>query len=109
MRLLQVPCFTFLICAPVLSGCIQAPLVPPTGSVYSGFIVPLDLDFENTDLGSKTGKSESTSILGLVAWGDASSAAAARNGGISNLKHADYEYFHVLGVYQRYRTVVYGD
>jgi hypothetical protein len=53
---------------------------------------------------------EARSILWLVAWGDASYAAAAANGGITTLRHADQEVFNVLfGLYTRWRVVVYGD
>jgi hypothetical protein len=49
-------------------------------------------------------------VLGLFAWGDAGTQAAARNGGIQTLNHADSEVFVILGfVYARTRTVVYGD
>jgi len=48
-------------------------------------------------------------ILGLVATGDASTEAAAREGGISTIHSADYSYFNVLGVYQRYETIVHGE
>jgi hypothetical protein len=56
------------------------------------------------------GTAEAYSVLWLVAWGDASYEAAARNGNITVLKHADQEIFQVLlGVYSRWRVVVYGD
>jgi hypothetical protein len=49
-------------------------------------------------------------VLGLVAWGDASTQAAAVNGGITTLNHADSEWLSILGfVYGRQTTVVYGD
>lgn len=49
-------------------------------------------------------------MLWLFAWGDASYAAAAANGGIATLRHADQEVFTVLfGLYTRWRVVVYGD
>lgn len=71
---------------------------------------PLDTNLESTDLGSKTGTSEASSVLGLFAWGDAGTQAAAKDGGIKIIEHADQEHFSILGiVYARYRTVVYGD
>ena len=48
-------------------------------------------------------------ILGLFSSGDGSVRTAAANGGISEVKHIDYEYKNVLGIYQRYTTVVYGN
>ncbi len=56
------------------------------------------------------GRSEAHSVLGLFAWGDAGTQAAARAGGIQTIRHADREIFSVLGlVYVRVRTVVYGN
>jgi hypothetical protein len=46
----------------------------------------------------------------LFAWGDAGTKAAADNGDITVLRHADVEYFVILmGLYGRITTVVYGD
>lgn len=92
-----------------LAGCLSAPVIPPMGIAYSEFQAPLDVDYSDTDVSGRRGVSESFSILGLVAMGDASAAEAARAAGIDTITHADYEFFNVLGVYQRYRTVVYGN
>jgi hypothetical protein len=71
---------------------------------------PLDTDLHETRLGAKVGQSQAQSILGLVAWGDAGTQAAARDGGITTLRQADTETFAILGfVYVRQRTIVYGD
>ncbi len=80
------------------------------GCVYMNVTAPLDTNLDETQLGRRIGKSEAQSLLGLVAWGDAGTQAAARNGGITTLHHADREIFSILGfVYTRQRTVVYGD
>jgi hypothetical protein len=48
--------------------------------------------------------------LWLVAWVDAGTKAAAKNGDIVVIKHADQEMLFVLfGLYFRITTVVYGD
>ncbi|RJQ85412.1 MAG: hypothetical protein C4519_03310 [Desulfobacteraceae bacterium] len=81
-----------------------------TGCAYVNTKTPFDTDLEKTDLGTKVGTAETYSLLWLVAWGDASYAAAARDGGITVLKHADQETFQVLlGLYTRIRVIVYGD
>ena len=81
-----------------------------SGCLYSKIQRPLDRDFHTTSLGSKEGRSTNHSILWLVSWGDAGTRAAADNGGISIIKHADQEFMAVLfGLYVRYTTVVYGD
>jgi len=87
------------LCVLLLSGC-----------AYVNVKSPLDVDLNRTTLGQKKGVAEARSILWLVAWGDASYAAAAANGGITIMRHADQETFSVLfGLYTRWRVVVYGD
>jgi hypothetical protein len=77
---------------------------------YSHIQRPLDTNFEETTLGSKIGRSHSQCILWLFAWGDSGTLAAAKNGGITTVKHADTELLFVLfGLYTRVTTVVYGD
>jgi hypothetical protein len=83
---------------------------PMSACIYMNVKQPLDTDLHETQLGTRVGKSQAQSILGLVAWGDAGTQAAARDGGITTLKHADQERFSILGgVYARFRTIVYGD
>jgi hypothetical protein len=91
-----------------LSGCMIAPVVPPTGAVFNKTKAPLDVDFEKSECGPKTGTANTNCILGLIAWGDASAEAAARDGDISTIEHVDYEYMNVLYIYQRYTTIVHG-
>ena len=80
------------------------------GCAYSHIKSPLDTNFENTVLGSKTGRASTHSVLWLFAWGDGGTKAAAEEGGITTITHADLEYYVVLfGVYAQVTTVVYGD
>tara|TARA_R110002094_G_scaffold153245_7_gene140786 strand:+ start:1471 stop:1764 length:294 start_codon:yes stop_codon:yes gene_type:complete len=80
------------------------------GCVLTNIQVPLDTDLQDTDLGDKTGESSYMSILGLVAWGNAGTQAAAADGNITTLKHADQQIFSILwGIYYRQTTVVYGN
>ena len=58
---------------------------------------------------SKVGVAECTSILALVATGDASIEAAAKNGNIKEIKYVDWHVENILGVYGKYTTTVYGD
>ncbi len=89
---------------------VAAGLMMLSGCAYVNVKSPLDVDLNRTTLGARTGVAEARSILWLVAWGDASYAAAAANGGITTMRHADQEVFNVLfGLYTRWRVVVYGD
>lgn len=81
-----------------------------SGCAYTNISMPLDTDLDNTILGDKVGRSQFHSFLGIVAWGDAGIQAAARDGGLEVLHHADREVFNVLmGLYFRQTTVVYGE
>ena len=78
--------------------------------VYSNIQTPLDVDLNETKLGDKVGESKFKSILWLVAWGDAGTQAAAENGGITTIHHADRKLYSVLfGLYYVQTTVVYGE
>ncbi|MHC4514685.1 MAG: TRL-like family protein [Planctomycetota bacterium] len=93
-----------------LTGCFfAAPVVPPVGGLYSDIKAPMDIDFNKTAVASKSGEAMATTILGLVATGDCSINAAAKNGGITTIESADYKYFNVLGVYQTFTTIVHGN
>ncbi|MBI1291739.1 hypothetical protein GC173_10920 [bacterium] len=92
-----------------LTGCLVAPVQPPMGILYTSYQAPLDYDQSNSSVGSKSGSAETMSILGLVALGDGSVKTAASNGGLSTISGADYEYLNIIGVYQKYTTIVHGE
>jgi len=77
---------------------------------YTNIRIPLDTNLENTTLGSKQGTASNYGLFWLVAWGDASYAKAAQNGGITVMKHADEEYqVYFFGTFAKQTTIVYGD
>lgn len=81
-----------------------------TGCLYSHVLTPYDTNLDKTVLGQKQGKAVMYSVLGLVAWGDASTAAAAKQGGIMQLNHMDREFKNIFfGFYTETTTIVYGD
>jgi hypothetical protein len=81
-----------------------------SGCVYVHTKTPYDKNLDRTELGAKVGTAEAYSLFWLVSWGDASYAAAAKNGDITVLKHADQDIKQILfGLYTRWRVVVYGD
>lgn len=98
-KMKRLTCILLIVSLLLFSGC-----------AYVHTKTPFDDDLHNTDLGTKTGTAEAYSLFWLVAWGDASYAAAAKNGDIKVLKHADQEVNQVLfGLYTRWRVIVYGD
>jgi len=81
-----------------------------SGCFYAHVLTPLDTNVDKTVLGQKMGKASSQSILWAAAWGDAGTAAAAKNGGITTVNHMDREYLNVIfGIYTKTTTIVYGD
>lgn len=81
-----------------------------SGCFYAHVTTPLDTNVDKTVLGTKVGKAQSQSVLWAVAWGDAGTAAAAKNGDITRVNHMDRELFSVMfGIYTEVTTIVYGD
>lgn len=81
-----------------------------SGCAYTNVQRPLGTEFDKTELGTKIGRSSNQSVLWLVAWGDAGTKAAAEEGKITVIRHADQRVFSLLfGLYAKATTIVYGD
>ncbi len=93
-----------LFVAVMLAGCATP---YPYGALYTEIKAPVAAAGGVSY--SKVGTSKATSILGLVATGDASIKAAASNGGVRTVKYVDYDAKNILGIYGEYTTTVYGD
>ena len=87
----------------VLSSC-GAPLI---GAVYTDITVPVTAT--SSSASSKVGTATSTTYLGLWAEGDASIAAAKKNGGISTVSSVDEKIKSILGIITTYTTTVRGN
>ncbi len=87
----------------LLAGCATP---QPHGVIYTNTVSPITAT--SNVKGTKIGKATSTSILGLIATGDSSIQAAAKNGGITKISHVDYAANSILGIYGQYTTIVYG-
>ena len=92
-------------------GALLAGLIAmSSGCAFVHIQRPLDTDFDNTKLGAKEGRANNHSILWLVAWGDSGTKAAATDGDIKVIYHADVEVLLIMmGLYTRVTTIVYGD
>ena len=111
MRLTIALLVATFVCA-LLVGCagfVWAPVVPPPALVITSYDAPLDTNLDNTPMEQRKGTSSCINVLGLVSIGDASVRAAAKDGNITRVQHADYNFFNVLGVFSKYTTVVYGE
>jgi hypothetical protein len=94
----------------VLLVVVMLSLFVLSGCLYTNVLTPFDTDLNKTVLGQKQGRASMESVLWLVAWGDAGTAAAAKQGGITTVNHMDREILNVLfGFYTKTTTIVYGD
>ena len=92
----------------MMSACTIAPFTPPQTMLYTSIKAPLSIEFDKTELGSKKGKANSYSFLGLISVGDVSIQKAAQNGNITKVNHADYAHFNLL-FFQKTSVIVYGE
>lgn len=88
--------------AVVLSSCAA----PRYGAWFTDVKAPVTA---TTAGGSRVGTATSTCYLGLIAQGDASIAAAKRNGGISTVSSVDEHVHSILGIITTYTTTVRGN
>ena len=79
----------------------------PMGMVYTDVRLPGGAGEAKS--ATKVGEATCQTVLGMVAWGDASVTTAAKNGGVTNIKYVDFESRNVLGLFGTYRCIVYGD
>lgn len=104
MRALLVLVSVGMICV-VLMGCATS---YPMGSLYTELKLPVTAT-DNAGRATKIGTATCTSILGLVAIGDASIEAAKKQAGITKVHHVDWDARNILGVYGEYKVTVYGE
>jgi len=91
--------------ASYLMGCATA-MSPVSGAWYTDVKGPVGV----TDAygGTAMGEACATSILGLIATGDASLDTAKKNGGVAQVTVVDHHSSSILGFYAKFCTVVYG-
>ena len=77
------------------------------GGLYQGTTEPTAVT--SNEVGTKVGTSGATSVLGIVAVGDAGVNAAAKNGAITKVSHVDTKTTSVLGLFTSIKTFVYGE
>jgi len=92
----------------LLSGCLSAPFQPPMGA-FTAINAPLSVEYDKTPITMKRGSASCINVLGLFAIGDASTHTAAQNGRLTMIHHLDYEYFNLLGIYQKTTVNAYGE
>lgn len=93
--------------AALLSSCAAYTASPATGFLFTDVKYPMAVT-DNSGA-SKVGTAELSSILGIVATGDASIDKAAKEAGISEIHHVDVQAKNILGIYATYKIYVYGE
>lgn len=89
-----------------VTGCAYA-VSPVLGGWYTDVKAPMGAT--SNEGSSKMGEGTATSILGIIATGDASIATAAKNAGIKKIHHVDYQTMSILGIYAKFTVKVYGE
>ena len=99
--------FSIVVTAFLFTGCAAYVQTPALGALYTDVEAPITAT--SNEVGSKVGRAEASSILGIVATGDASIQEAAQNANISKISHVDYHSTNILGIYATYEVIVYGE
>lgn len=103
--LLLVCCFGVL----MSSGCFAVAASPVTG-VFTSVKYPLAVtNVKGETQNLKRGEASCSSILGIVAIGDASIETARLNGGITKIHWVDVSVMSILGIYAEWKVIVYGE
>ena len=89
-----------------LMGCAMV-VAPVNGGLYTYLKAPVTAT-SNTG-SAKVGTGECTSILGVIATGDCSIAAAMKNGNITKIQHVDHDAMSIIWLYAKYTIRVYGE
>lgn len=92
------------VAATLLGGCAS---YIPVGGVFVGGTTGVAANPGVAT--SKMGQSCMKSVMGVVAWGNASIDSAMRAGQISKVATVDYRVKNVLGVFGKYCTIVRGE
>jgi hypothetical protein len=102
----------------LLVGCAtkQEPFQPPRACLFTQVKAPISTKFQSAPVCSKKGEASAQYIL-IPCYGPLLSFSmdgcdidkAAKNGSLSKVEYADYEYFSVLGIYQKTTVTAYGE
>ncbi len=97
----------FVSCGVLFTGCVTDGRYPLGGAIYHDIKGPNNV-ISSKAAGSKKGSACASNILGYIALGDASIAAAKKSGGITEVSHIDYQSTNILGIYGTTCTMVRG-
>lgn len=96
----------FGISAIMMSSCAMVKS-PVGGIIYTDVHSPMAVTDNSGS--AKAGHASASSILGLIATGDASITKAAKSAGITKIHHVDEHATNILGIFAKYEITVYGE
>jgi hypothetical protein len=107
-----VACFAILFCSACTST-LESRSVPPADEGYVSITTASGpFAITSADNGLRTGTAEARSILGIISFGDATSATASKNGNIDIIKEASVNILKVriygIPIFNKYTTIVTG-
>ncbi len=103
----KVKIFALLLSVVALMSSCATVKSPLTGIWYTNVKAPVAVTSNSNS--TKVGSSEATSILGIVATGDASIDAAAKSAGITKIQHVDEKATSSLCFFAKYKVFVCGE
>ncbi len=103
----KIKMFVMLLSVVALISSCATVKSPLSGIWYTNVKAPVAVTGNSNS--TKVGTSQATSILGIVATGDASIDAAAKSAGITKIHHVDEESTSILGFFAKYKVFVYGE
>ncbi len=112
MKRLLVAAFLALACIGMMTGCASFVAFGSGGLLYEDARFPMrNINYWGpaTSSVAKQGEAKYTSILGIIATGDASLQEAMQQGGITKIHHIDQQVTNILGVIATYKIIVYGE
>ncbi len=112
MKRLLVTTVLAALCVTMMTGCGAFIAFGGGGTLYQDTKTPLgDISYwgPSTSSAAKKGEASYTSILGILATGDASLKEAMETGGITKIHHIDQQVTNILGIIATYKIIVYGE
>jgi len=102
-------------------GDTKAAVLPPLGIFWSRVRAPVNAGAPK-EIGVRRGEATVHQIaipplpmfglnssIPLVSWGEASQSEAARNGGLQDVNHLDYELTTIFMFFRRFKLIAYGE
>ena len=105
LRSTVVRMFISLFCLAMLGLTACASVGPLPGSLYGNVTSAVAA---TAQVAMKEGEACASSVLGIIATGDASIETARKNGGITSIASVDRRDTNILGLFMKHCTIVRG-